>query len=94
MAHRLTYTTTPPLEEDAVVTHISSSGRAIYDAFVADGRITSKSSTEPDEETGVWSTSLTFVDSTACDAYFADMEAINEANTSGVYRSNMVREDI
>lgn len=93
MAHRMTFTTTPPPEDD-VVTYISSGGAAITDAFIADGRLTSTSSTDPDEETGVFNTSLIFVDSAACDAYLADMAAISESTTTGSYRSDRVREDI
>ena len=93
MAHRLTFTTTPPPEDDEE-TYISTGAVSITNAFIADGRLTSSSSTDPDEETGVFNTSLVFVDSATCDAYFADMAAINEATTTGSYRSDMVREDI
>ena len=62
---------------------VSAEAIAIHEAYVASGKITIDVSE-----------SITFVDSAACDAYLAEMAAINEFETSGSSRSEQTRADV
>jgi hypothetical protein len=72
---------------------VSAEAIAIHEAYVASGKITIDVS-ESDAEEGSYWQSITFVDSAACDAYLAEMAAINEFETSGSSRSEQTRADV
>lgn len=99
MAHNLTYTVSPDnlvrdetgVPDDMMV-H-TEAANDIHNQWVAEGKITGTSQTEPDEN-DVYEQTITFLDSATCDAYLAAMEAIGEAEKSGASRTNQRREDV
>jgi len=103
MAHTLTHKistelvdrTSGKIASDAI---ISAEAVTIHQAYVADDRITgvqvldlvNAEDGEPDTFTQV----IMFSDSATCDAYLAEMAAIDEVETSGASRSEQVRADV
>lgn len=97
--HKLTVTITPELiaeahdngtvAEDAI---ISSAASVIHGQYVDEGKITDM--TESDNGDGTYQLEVTFVDSATCDTYLAEMQTINEFETSGASRSNQTRADV
>ena len=97
MPHELRFSTDPSLathsdipEEDAV----SPAAHAIFEAYLADGRITESVRTNEDAIAGTYDSVITFVDGTTCDAYLLEMEGINEFDKSGASRTNLSRGDV
>ena len=97
MPHELRFSTDPSLathsdipEEDAV----SPAAHAIFEAYLADGRITESVRTNEDAIAGTYDSVITFVDGATCDAYLLEMEGINEFDKSGASRTNLSRGDV
>ena len=99
MAHILTTTVNPELIADA---HdegtvnpdaiISNEAIVIHERFMSEGKVIDI--TETDNGDGTYQSVIKFVDSAACDAYLAEMAAINEFETSGASRSNQTRAEV
>jgi len=97
MPHILSYTTDPSLANGPDIPEnetVSAAAKAIFDAYFADGRITGITESEPDANTGTFDSEITFVDEATCDAYLAEMEAIDEFSKSGGARSNGARRNV
>ena len=97
MPHELRFTTDPSLathddipEEDDV----TPAAHAIFEAYLADGRITSSVRENEDAIANTYDSIITFVDEATCDAYLAEMEGINEFDKSGASRTNISRGDV
>lgn len=97
MPHILSYTTDPSLATGPDIAEnetVSSDAKTIFDAYFADGRITGITESEPDANTGTYDSEITFIDEATCDAYLAEMEAIDEFSKSGGARSNGARRNV
>ena len=86
MAHVLTYTYTPQLDQAAT----SSSADVIISAYIDSGKLTSAIDTAIEGTSNI-STSLTFLVEADCDAFLSEMHAINEETTTGSSRSGHTR---
>ena len=77
---------------------ISPETQAIHEAYVAESKITSVDISDmvnaEDGEPDTFTQTITFADSATCDAYLAEMAAIDEVSTSGASRSEQVRADV
>ena len=87
MAHVMRYKLVDTLDSGD---EMSPEASAIYQEYVADGKIT-----DFDKTTGLAGTLcyLRFATSEDCDAYLAAMAEINEETTSGANRSDHTRYD-
>lgn len=83
MAHIIKYEVLP-FDGDH---ELSSDGQAIYDAYVADGRVTYHKEEVGDKVYGY----LRFPDEATGDAYVAELNAIDENSASGHNRANLTR---
>lgn len=96
MPHILSYTTDPSLATGSDIAEnetVSPAAKAIFDAYFADGRITGITESDPHAD-GSYDSEITFVDEATCDAYLAEMEAIDEFSKSGGSRSNGARRNV
>ncbi len=100
MAHKMTIKVSPELLErnaDGVedpMMVLTNEAMAINDTFVAEGKMTEVTESDPDINDGSYILTTIFVDSAACDEYLAAMAAIGEHEKSGSSRSEFSREDI
>ena len=87
MAHVLRYKLVGALEDGS---EISTEARDVYTQYVADGKIL-----DFDKTTGIAGTFcfIAFATQNDCDAYMAEMSAIDEETTSGDTRSDLTRYD-
>lgn len=87
MAHVLRYKLVGALEDGS---EISTEARDVYTQYVADGKIL-----DFDKTTGIAGTFcfIRFNTEADCDAYMAEMSAIDEETTSGDTRSDLTRYD-
>jgi|TARA_R110002074_G_scaffold197890_5_gene365356 hypothetical protein len=99
MAHKYTFTVTPTdlvRDESGVADPmkvITDEATTLHDQFVAEGKITTNTSGDEDEN-GAYVQSIIFTDSATCDEYLAAMAGIGEVEKSGNSRSNHSREDV